>query len=187
MTRWTWIALLGNVHYWRLFVHSCTQQQWTWPALMVGVLHMLIGALTLAVPLRALSDPEFPGYQLGALYFEKQAAAAPATLILIWALTTACLVVRRGTSQALRRLALIDLGFAALLCLLFFESWWCGELRAMSFRLGEGLTITGTAAAALPVLLDILLFGLSALWVLHFSRTQSNPFSLKNIISSQPK
>lgn len=183
MTRWTWVALIANVHYWRPFVHCCTPRQWGWTDLMIGGLHMLFGATHVVVAIRSLIDPEFPGYQLGSLRFEKQSAALPTAAILIWALTTACLVVRRDNGKWLRRFAQADFWFAAVMNGIFLAGWIRGELSGLSLRFGQASPLTGASAAAIPVLVDTMLFSLSALWLLHRSNQDQVPHDPNLIVS----
>lgn len=166
MTRWLWIAVISNAVYWGLFAYWCSKKQWTRSALWVGILHMLFATPVVVAPIRSLIDPNYPGYQLGVLRFEKQAAVIPAALILIWALTSAYLAVRRGYGKRLRLIAAGDVLFAVLMGGLFVEEWVKGLLDGPQIQFGEHLTLSGAGWALVPVLLYVLPFCLSAIWAM---------------------
>lgn len=170
MTRWLWIALVSNLLYWGLFIYWCSKRQWTRAGLGVGILHMLFASLLVVAPIRSLIDPDYPGYQLGILRFEKQAASLPAALILVWALTSAYLAVRRGYGKRLRLIAAGDVLFAVLMGGLFVEQWMQGALAGPQIQFGEHLTLSGPLWALLPVLLFVLPFCLSAVWAMKRTR-----------------
>lgn len=167
MTRWLWIALISNLLYWSLFAYWCSKKQWTWSGFGVGTLHMLFASLLVVAPIRSLIDPDYPGYQLGVLRFEKRAAVIPAALILIWALTSAYLAIRRGYGKRLRLIAAGDILFAVLMGGLFVENWWKGELSGPQIQFGEHLTLSGPLWALVPILLYVLPFCLSAIWAMR--------------------
>lgn len=166
MTRWLWIALISNLVYWGLFAYWCSQKRWTRSGLGVGVLHMLYASLLVVAPIRSFIDPDYPGYQLGILRFERQAAVIPATMILVWALTSAYLAVRRGYGKRLRLIAAGDVLFAVLMGGLFVEEWMKGLLNGPQIQFGEHLTLSGPLWALVPMLVFVLPFCLSAVWAM---------------------
>ena len=75
MAIWFQIALALNVIYWAVFFYLLSRRRWNAPALAVGIFHMLFAAVISVAPIRSLLDPDYIGYGLGVIHFEKRAVA----------------------------------------------------------------------------------------------------------------
>ena len=149
MAIWFQIALVLNVLYWGVFFYLLSRRRWNIPALIVGVFHMLFAAVVSVAPIRSLLDPDYIGYGLGVLQFEKRAVVVPATLVLGWALAAAWLTVGKGKGRWMRLVMVGDFFFSLSMgiTILFDDS------QNWKFQLGEYFTATG--AAGLLILLGL--------------------------------
>src|SRR5438128_11465172 len=112
MAIWFQIALVLNVIYWAVFFYLLSRRRWNVPALAVGIFHMLFAAVVSVAPIRSLLDPDYIGYALGVLHFEKRAVALPAVLILGWALAAAWVAVGMGRGRWMRLIMVGDIFLA---------------------------------------------------------------------------
>src|SRR5688500_15396702 len=103
MAIWFQIALALNVIYWAVFFYLLSRRRWNAPALAVGIFHMLFAAVISVAPIRSLLDPDYIGYGLGVIHFEKRAVALPAALILGWALAAAWEIGRASCRERVER------------------------------------------------------------------------------------
>lgn len=160
MAIWFQIALVLNVLYWGVFFYFLSRRRWNIPALIVGVFHMLFAAVVSVAPIRSLLDPDYIGYGLGVLQFEKRAVVVPATLVLGWALAAAWLTVGKGKGRWMRLVMVGDFFFSLSMgiTILFDDS------QNWKFQLGEYFTATG--GAGLMILLGLFTgpFLISGIW-----------------------
>jgi hypothetical protein len=168
MAIWFQIALVLNVIYWAVFFYLLSRRRWNVPALAVGIFHMLFAAVFSVAPIRSLLDPDYIGYGVGVLHFEKRAVALPAALILSWALAAAWVAVGKGRGRWMRLVMVGDLFFAlsmaAAILLDDSQNW--------KFQLGEHFTATGAAGLLILLCFFTLPFVVSAIWAA--SRTRTN-------------
>jgi hypothetical protein len=166
MAIWFQIALVLNIIYWSVFVYLLSRRRWNISALAVGIFHMLFAAVVSVVPIRSLLDPNYVGYGLGVIHFEKRAVALPAALILGWALAAAWVAIGRGRGRWMRIVMVGDL-FVALsigvsILLDGSQNW--------KFQLGEHFTANGVAGLLMLLCFFTLPFIASAIWAAR--RTQ---------------
>jgi hypothetical protein len=160
MAIWFQIVLALNVLYWAVFFYLLSRRHWNIPALAVGILHMLFAAVVSVAPIRSLLDPDYIGYGLGVIQFEKRAVALPAALILVWALAAAWIAVGKGTGHWMRLIMVGDL-FLALsmgVAILLDDS------QSWKFQLGEHFAVTGVAGLLVLLGFFTLPFIASAVW-----------------------
>ena len=166
MAIWFQITLVLNVIYWAVFFYLLSRRRWNVPALMVGMFHMLFAAVVSVAPIRSLLDPNYPGYGLGVIQFEKRAVALPAALILGLALAAAWITVGKARGRWMRLVMVGDLFFALSLGISIVldrsDNW--------KFQLGEQFTATGVAGLFILLCFFTLPFVASAIWAA--SRTQ---------------
>lgn len=167
MAIWFQIALVLNVIYWAVFVFLLSRRRWNAAALVVGVCHMLFAAVISVAPIRSLLDPDYIGYGLGVLHFEKRAVVLPATLILGWALAAAWITVRKGRGRWMRLVMIGDL-FLALSMMIAIV---LDDSQNWKFQLGENFTATGVAGLFILLGLFTFPFVASAIWAA--SRSQA--------------
>jgi hypothetical protein len=160
MAVWFQIALALNVIYWAVFFYLLSRRRRDVPALAAGLFHMLFAAAVSVAPIRSLLDPDYVGYGLGVLHFEKRAVALPAALILGWALTAAWVAVGQGRGRWMRLVLAGDLFFA----LSMGVSILLDGSRNWKFQLGEHFTATGAAGLLILLCLFTLPFIASAVW-----------------------
>jgi len=166
MAIWFQIALALNVIYWAVFFYLLSRRRWNAPALAVGVFHMLFAAVVSVAPIRSLLDPDYVGYGLGVLHFEKRAVALPAALILGWALAAAWVAVGKGRGRWMRLVMVGDLFFA----LGIGVSILLDDPRGWKFQLGEHFTAVGVAGLLILLCLFTLPFIASATWAASRTR-----------------
>ncbi len=160
MAIWFQIALALNVVYWAVFFYLLSRRRWNVPALAVGVFHMLFAAVVSVAPIRSLLDPDYIGYGLGVLHFEKRAVVLPAALVLGWALAAAWVAVGKGRGRWMRLVMVGDLFFA----LSMGVSILLDNSQNWKFQLGEHFTATGAAGLLILLGLFTLPFIASAVW-----------------------
>src|SRR5829696_6650037 len=160
MTIWFQIALALNVIYWAVFFYLLSRRRWNAPALAVGIFHMLFAAVVSVAPIRSLLDPDYAGYGLGVIHFEKRAVVLPAALVLGWALAAAWVAVGKGVGRWMRLVVAGDLFFALGLGL----SILLDGPRDWKFQLGEHFTATGVAGLLILLCFFTLPFIASAIW-----------------------
>lgn len=141
MAIWFQIALVLNVVYWAVFFYLLTRRRWNITALAVGIFHLMFAAVVSVAPIRSLLDPDYIGYGLGVIHFEKRAVAFPAALILGWALAAAWIAVGKGRGRWMRLVMVGDLFFA----LSMGVSILLDDSQNWKFQLGEHFTATGVA------------------------------------------
>ena len=168
MAIWFQIALVLNVIYWAVFFYLLSRRRWNVPALTVGIFHMLFAAVVSVAPIRSLLDPDYAGYALGVIHFEKRAVVLPAALILCWALAAAWVAVGKGKGRWMRVVMVGDLFFALSLGV----SILLDDSRNWSFQLGEHFTANGLAGLIILLCFFTLPFVASAIWAA--SRTRSD-------------
>jgi hypothetical protein len=167
MAIWFQVALALNVISWAVFCYLLSRRHWNAPALAVGIFHMLFAAVVSVAPIRSLLDPDYIGYGLGVIHFEKRAVALPAALILGWALAAAWIAVGKGRGRWMRLVMVGDLFFA----LSMGVSILLDDSRHWKFQLGEHFTATGVAGLLILLCFFTLPFIASAIWAA--SRTQA--------------
>ncbi len=167
MAIWFQIALALNVIYWAVFFYLLSRRRWNAPALAVGIFHMLFAVVVSVAPFRSLLDPDYVGYGLGVIQFEKRAVALPAALILGWALAAAWIAVGYGRGRWMRLVMVGDLFFA----LSMGVSILLDDSQNWNFQLGEHFTATGVAGLLILLCFFTLPFIASAVWAA--SRTQA--------------
>ena len=160
MAVWFQIALALNVVYWAVFLYLLSRRRWNVPALAVGVFHMLFAALVSVAPVRSLLDPDYIGYGLGVIQFEKRAAALPAAIVLGWALAAAWVAVGKGRGRWMRLVMVGDLFFA----LSMGVSIVLDRSQDWRFQLGEHFTATGVTGLLILLSFFTLPFIASAIW-----------------------
>ena len=167
MAIWCQIALVLNVIYWAVFFYLLSRRRWNVPALMVGIFHMFFASVVSVAPIRSLLDPDYPGYGLGVIQFEKRAVALPAALILGLALAAAWTAVGKARGRWMRLVMVGDLFFAVSMGISIVldrsDNW--------KFQLGEHFTATGVAGLFIILCFFTLPFVASAIWAA--SRTQA--------------
>ncbi len=167
MAIWFQIALVLNVVYWAVFFYLLTRRRWSITALAVGIFHMVFAAVVSVAPIRSLLDPDYIGYGLGVLHFEKRAVALPAALILGWALAAAWIAVGKGRGRWLRLVMVGDLFFALGMGVAILLD----DSQNWKFQLGEQFTATGVAGLLVLLCFFTLPFVASAIWAASRTRT----------------
>lgn len=167
MTIWLWIALISNLVYWTIFFKLVAHRRWSKPALAVGLLHMVFASLLVVAPIRSLIDPAYIGYQLGLIRFEGRATALPATIFLVWALSSAWSAVAGKRGRWLKAIAVGDILFACNLGVEMVRAYWRGELGGAVIEFGEHLTLSGPLWAGVLMLVFVVPFAYSAFWALR--------------------
>jgi hypothetical protein len=155
------VSTTSNIVVWSIFFVLLARGRWNWPALTVGVLHMLFSIVVSVAPFRSFLDPSYPGLELGFLRFEKMAATLPATLIFCWAIAAAWVAVSKGRGRWLLLLIVGDIFLA-----LNFGGSTLLEGRADNWRIefGPSKAITGLAGAFVLILFFTIPFLASAIW-----------------------
>jgi hypothetical protein len=167
MALWFKIAIPLNLIYWGIFCFLLMRRRWNAAALTVGIFHMLFAGVMSVAPIRALLDPHYVGYAVGAIGFGRRAVALPATLILGWALAAAWLSVGNGRGKWMRLVAVGDILFALSIggsILLSGPPGW-------TFQLGEHLSITGEIGLLVLLCFFGFPFVISALWAVKRAST----------------
>ncbi len=167
MAIWFQIALVLNVIYWAVFFYLLSRRRWNVPALAVGIFHMLFAAVVSVAPIRSLLDPDYTGYGLGVIHFEKRAVALPAALILGWALAAAWVAVGKGRGRWMRLVMVGDLFFA----LSMGVSILLDDSQNWKFQLGEHFAANGVAGLLILLCFFALPFVASAIWAASRTRT----------------
>jgi hypothetical protein len=167
MAIWFQIALVLNVIYWAVFCYLLSRRRWNVPALAVGIFHMLFAGIVSVAPIRSLLDPNYIGYGLGVIQFEKRAVAVPAALILGWALAAAWIAVGKGAGRWMRLVMVGDLFFA----LSLGASILLDDSQNWDFQLGEHFTASGVAGLLILLCFFTLPFIVSAIWAASRTRT----------------
>jgi hypothetical protein len=167
MAIWFQLAVVLNLIYWTVFLYLLSRRRWTGLGLAVGIFHMIFASLVSVAPIRSILDPDYVGYGLGMLHFEKRAVALPAAVILGWALASAWIAVGKGRGRWMKVVMVGDL-FMALsmsvsLVLDDSENW--------KFQLGEHFTADGVAGLLILLCLFTLPFIASAIWAGRRTRT----------------
>src|ERR1051325_3759170 len=167
MAIWFQIALVLNVIYWAVFLYLLSRRRWDIPALAVGILHMLFAAVVSVAPIRSLLDPDYPGYGLGVIHFEKRAVALPAAIILGWALTAAWVAVGKSRGRWMRLIMIGDFFLALSLAI----SIVLDDSQNWKFQLGENFTAEGLTGLIILLGFFTLPFLASAIWAASRTRT----------------
>lgn len=167
MAIWFQIALVLNIIYWSVFVYLLSRRRWNISALAVGIFHMLFAAVVSVAPIRSLLDPDYVGYGLGVIHFEKRAVALPAALILGWALAAAWVAIGQGRGRWMRIVMVGDLFLAMSMGI----SILLDRSQNWKFQLGEHFTATGVAGLLMLLCFFTLPFIASAIWAAR--RTQA--------------
>lgn len=168
MAIWFQIALVLNVIYWAVFFYLLSRRRWNVPALAVGIFHMVFAAVVSVAPIRSILDPDYAGYGLGVIQFEKRAVALPAALILGWALAAAWIAVGKGRGRWMRLVMVGDLFFALSMGVAILLD----DSQNWKFQLGEHFTATGVAGLLILLCLFTLPLVASAIWAA--SRTRAD-------------
>ena len=167
MAIWFQIGIALNVVCWAVFFYLLTRRRWTVAALAVGLFHMLFAALNSVAPIRSLLDPDYVGYGLGVLQFEKRAVALPAALVFAWALASAWVTVGKGRGRWMRLVMIGDLLFASSMAVAIAldrtDNW--------KFQLGENFTAEGVPGLLIIVCLLTLPFVVCAAWAARRAQT----------------
>ena len=169
MAIWFQIALVLNIVYWAIFFYLLSRRRWDLPALAVGIFHMLFAAIVSVAPIRSLLDPNYVGYGLGVLHFEKRAVALPAALVLGWALAAAWIAVGKGRGRWMRLVMVGDLFFALSMGVALILD----DAQNWKFQLGEHFTATGAAGLLILLGFFTLPFAASAIWAAMRAQTGS--------------
>jgi len=159
MSPWIKIALVTNALYWAAFVYLAVRRRPGAGAVALGVMHMLIAAALSVAPFRSFFDPDYPGFTLGVLHFEKRAVTLPAALLLLWALASAMILAGRSRGWKLWIVAAFDALFAVNQLLSLFQP---GSRNDIQF--GEHLTIGGAQALLIMAVLFVGGPALGAWW-----------------------
>ncbi len=159
MTLWIAFALGTNLVYWAFLVYLAARRRPGAAAVALGVMHMLLAAALSVAPFRSFVDPDYPGFRLGVLHFEKRAATLPTALLLAWALGSALILASRGRGWKLWAVAVGDALFALNQLLSLFQS---GSRNDIQF--GEHLTISGLQALLIMAVLFVGGPAVSAWW-----------------------
>ena len=167
MAIWFQIALVLNLIYWTVFLYLVSRRRWTGLGLAVGAFHMFFASVVSVAPIRSILDPDYVGYGLGVLHFEKRAVAFPAAVILIWALASAWLAVGKGKGHWMRLVMVGDLFVALSISL----SLALDDSQNWTFQLGEHFTAAGVAGLLILICLFTLPFIASAIWAATSTRT----------------
>ena len=160
MAIWFQIAIVLNVIYWAVFFYLLSRRRWNVPALVVGIFHMLFAMVISVAPIRSLLDPDYIGYGLGVLHFEKRAVVVPATLILCWALASAWVTVSKGRGHWMKLVMVGDFFFALSMGI----SILLDDSQNWKFQLGEYLTASGRAGLLILLGLFTAPFLVSGIW-----------------------
>lgn len=171
MPIWFQIALTLNVIYWAVFLYLLSRRRWNVPALVVGIFHMLFAAVVSFAPIRSLLDPDYVGYGLGVLHFEKRAVVLPAALILSWALAAAWVSVGKTRGRWMRLVMIGDLFVASSMAL----SILLDDSQNWKFQLGEHFTANGVVGLLILLGFFTLPFVASALWAASRTRGTGTP------------
>jgi hypothetical protein len=166
MAVWFQIGLVVNLVCWAVFFYLLSRRRWSVGGLAVSVFHMLFAGVLSVAPVRALLDPDYVGYGLGVLQFEKRAVALPAALVLAWALASAWAAVGKGRGRWMRVVMVGDLFLAVSIGVGFL----LGDSRDWKFQLGEHFTADGVAGLLILICLFTLPFASSAIWAARRTR-----------------
>jgi hypothetical protein len=167
MALWFKIAIPLNIIYWGIFCLLLLRRRWNATALTVGIFHMLFASVMSVAPIRALLDPHYAGYAVGAIGFEGRAVALPAALILGWALAAAWVSVGKGSGRWMILVALGDILFA----LSIGVSILLGGPREWKFQLGQYFSVAGLPGLFVLLCFFALPFVISAHWAVKRSDT----------------
>ena len=159
MTPWIPIALVTNLAYLIVFTYLVIRFRPGIAATLLGVMHLLLAAAMSVAPFRSFLDPNYPGFRLGMLHFEKRAATLPTALLLAWALGSALILASRRRDRALWIVAAGDALFALNQ---LFSLMQPGSSNDIQF--GEHLTITGVQALLIMAALFVGGPAFSAWW-----------------------
>jgi len=183
MAIWFKIALALNVVYWIVFFYFLSRRRWNIPALGVGLFHMLFAAVVSVAPIRSLLDPDYVGYGVGVLQFEKRAVALPDALILAWALAAAWIAIGKGKGPWMKLVMLGDLFFGLSMSIALVldnpTNW--------KFQLGEQFTAEGMTGLIILLGFFTLPFFVSAVWAAKRSRSGGTPTPLASGMEEGPK
>jgi hypothetical protein len=148
MTNWLSVALAAGAVY-QVFIVFAAKRQWTWAALGVAVANFFYVLLNLAAPFRGILDPEYAGYNVGALHIDPGLAVTMvAGGIVALSLAAACVALLNRPGRGMAFVAGVD-------CLLLLAIGLPVLIDALAaptqFRieLGEYLQIPGLVAATL--------------------------------------
>lgn len=179
MAVWFKIAIGLNLIYWTIFFYFVSRRRWTKTALAVGVFHMLFAGVVSVAPIRSFLDPDYMGYELGIIKFQKLAVVIPAALILAWALAASWIAVnnRRG------RLMIVAAVGDILMSLSMAGSFIFGDPNDWKFQLGEHFALNGVPGLLVLLSLFTLPFILSAIWATR----RSHPLSPTPLIADTPR
>ena len=159
MTRWLAIALVTNLVYWAVFVYLARRHRPGAGAVTLGVMHMLLAGVLSVAPIRSFLDPDYPGFGVGLLHFEKRAATLPASLLFLWALASALILASGSRGRKLWIVAAGDALFALNMLGDLARSGGGGDIQ-----FGEHFTISGAMALAIMAVLFVGGPALSACW-----------------------
>jgi len=166
MAIWFKIALVLNLVYWMVFFYLVSRRRWTGVGLAVGIFHMFFASLVSVAPIRSLLDPDYVGYGLGVLHFEKRAVAFPAAVILSWALASAWLAVGKGRGRWMKVVMVGDLFMALSMSVALVLD----DSQNWKFQLGENFTASGVAGLLILLCLFTFPFIASAIWAAKNTR-----------------
>lgn len=169
MALWFELAIALNVIYWLIFFVLLSRRRWTIAGLLVGIFHMLFAAVVSVAPLRSTLDPNYTNFGVGLIQFQGKAAALPAALLLVWALSAAFIAVSKKQRNWMLTIAAGDI----LLALNMGASLVLDETRDWTFQLGEYLTISGVAGLSILLFFFTGPFVASAIWAI--ARSGSGP------------
>lgn len=159
MTPWIAIAIATNTLYWSVFVYLLVRHRPGVIAVVLGAIHMLLGAAMSVAPIRSFVDADYPGFVLGVLRFEGRAATLPTACLLAWAIGSAWILASRKRGRALWVVAIGDVLFAL------------NQIASMAtpgsssdIQFGEHVTIQGLPAVLIMATLFVLGPCLSGWW-----------------------
>ena len=159
MTPWLWIALVGNLVYWTIFVALVRRHRPGASGVTLGVMHMLLAGVLSVAPIRSFIDADYPGFGIGLLHFEKRAATLPASILFLWALSSAFILASGSRGRKLWVVAAYDTLFALNMLGDLARSGGGGQIQ-----FGEHFTISGAMALAIMGILFVGGPALSAWW-----------------------
>lgn len=159
MTPWLWMALVTNLVYGAVFVYLVRRHRPGKTAVTLGAMHMLLAGVLSVAPIRSFIDPDYPGFGVGLLHFEKRAATLPASLLFLWALGSALILASGSRGRKLWVVAAGDTLFALNMLGDLARSGGGGNIQ-----FGEHFTISGAVALAIMGVLFVGGPALSAWW-----------------------
>lgn len=163
---WLILCAVTCVFILSVFTFCVVRRRWTWAALCVGVVNLLIGVLNFCAPSRGALDENYLGYQFGLLSASKGISVTIiAGITLLCAVAAACLSVWNRKGKAMLFVAVVD----ALLFINFVASFFIEAFTTNSFaiQLGEFLTIPSAVGFAIQLCIFAIPLGAASIWAVR--------------------